>query len=325
MIWLTWRQHRIEALGTVIALGVVGTFLLISGLPMRSVFDASVASCLSRSGDAYLQHGCQGILRDFQNQPALTLLPYLNFLPGLLGVFVGAPLVAREVERGTHRLVWTQGITRLRWISVKVALLAAGSAAAAIVFTAAMSWWRGPLDHVQGRLLPDGFDFEGIAPVAYALYAFALGTAIGTVVRRATPAMALTLLGFLALRFPVEFLLRPKYVTPVTSTSTLTPATSDPRLNGAGDWILNAGLMDHAGHRLSEGELAQLYNQAAAANAAKGGVDLYIRSHGYLSWMDYQPAARFWEFQGIEAAIFVGLAVVLLAFTVWWVRSRSVG
>ena len=40
-------------------------------------------------------------------------------LPVLVGLFWGAPLVAREVEHGTHRLVWTQGVSRRRWALVK--------------------------------------------------------------------------------------------------------------------------------------------------------------------------------------------------------------
>jgi hypothetical protein len=36
----------------------------------------------------------------------------------------------------------------------------------------------------------------------------------------------------------------------------------------------------------------------------------------------YQPADRFWAFQTIETAILVGLAGLLLAFTVYWVTRR---
>ena len=45
--------------------------------------------------------------------------------PALIGVFWGAPLVARELEAGTHRLVWTQSVTRTRWLATKLGLTAA--------------------------------------------------------------------------------------------------------------------------------------------------------------------------------------------------------
>ena len=37
-----------------------------------------------------------------------------------------------------------------------------------------------------------------------------------------------------------------------------------------------------------------------------------------------QPFNRYWTFQLIESAIFAGLTVVLVAFTVRWVRHRIV-
>jgi hypothetical protein len=36
--------------------------------------------------------------------------------------------VAREVEHNTHRLVWTQGVTRLHWTLVKFAAVIGGAA-----------------------------------------------------------------------------------------------------------------------------------------------------------------------------------------------------
>jgi len=39
--------------------------------------------------------------------------------PALLGIFWGAPLIARELETGTCRLAWNQSVTRTRWLTVK--------------------------------------------------------------------------------------------------------------------------------------------------------------------------------------------------------------
>ena len=38
----------------------------------------------------------------------------------------------------------------------------------------------------------------------------------------------------------------------------------------------------------------------------------------------FHPASRFWTFQAIETAIFLGLALVLAVATVWWIRRRLV-
>lgn len=307
MIWLTWRQHRLEVVGAVIGLTLVGAFLIATGLPTRAAFDSRVQPCLGLSGTAYLQHGCQGILRDFKSEATFNdLIGYLNLLPALVGLFIGAPLVSREIERGTHRLVWTQGISRLRWFTIKLVLLAAVSALLAVAFTAAMTWWRSPVDQVQGRFLPLGFDFEGLMPAVYALFAFSLGVAVGTVMQRTVAAMAVTLLGFLAVRFPVEHLLRPHYMAALTTTAAMDSGNpGDPGLTGSRDWIVDGGLMDHAGHRLNNGQLSQLYSDAAAAGGnLKGGVDAYIQAHGYHGYTDFQPAGRFWAFQASRRRFF---------------------
>jgi hypothetical protein len=36
----------------------------------------------------------------------------------------------------------------------------------------------------------------------------------------------------------------------------------------------------------------------------------------------YQPASRFWAFQGIETAIFIALGLLLVGLCFWWVRHR---
>ena len=51
-------------------------------------------------------------------------------LPALIGLFWGAPLIARELEAGTHRLVWNQSVTRGRWLAVKLGLIGLAAAAA---------------------------------------------------------------------------------------------------------------------------------------------------------------------------------------------------
>jgi hypothetical protein len=37
----------------------------------------------------------------------------------------------------------------------------------------------------------------------------------------------------------------------------------------------------------------------------------------------YQPASRFWLFQGIETALFGGSALALILFAAWWVHRRA--
>jgi len=113
MTWLIWRQHRQQALFRVATLALITLLLALTGLHMHSVFRSSgLGHCLATRG-----HGdCGGFESAFESRFATLrqLVPFFMVLPALLGIFWGAPLIAREVEQGTHLFVWTQGVTRLR-------------------------------------------------------------------------------------------------------------------------------------------------------------------------------------------------------------------
>jgi len=48
-----------------------------------------------------------------------------------------------------------------------------------------------------------------------------------------------------------------------------------------------------------------------------------MTAHGYRGYLTYQPASRFWAFQGIETGIFVALAAALLGVTFWVLKRRD--
>ena len=124
-------------------------------------------------------------------------------VPGLLGIFWGAPLLARELETGTFRLAWTQSISRSRWTLTKLGLLGLASMAAAGLSSLFVTWWASPLDQIGAGPFTT-FDQRGLVPVGYALFAFALGVAVGAaLIHRTLPAMGATLVAFVALRLAV--------------------------------------------------------------------------------------------------------------------------
>jgi hypothetical protein len=324
MVWLTWRQHRAEALGGLLALAATAAILLAVGLPAHHAFDHDgIAACLARVSPApgTLGNTCGEAIKAFTgrylNSGAGALVPWLNFLPAVIGVFVGAPLLAREFEHGTWRLAWTQAVPRTHWLAVKLALLVVGVVALTAASTALFTWYRGPFDQIEGRLAAGAFDFEGLTIPAYALFAFALGTLAGILTRRTVIAMAATLGGFLTVRLPVEFWLRPHYQHPVTLAvdplSSQGPARTDQ--------VLSSNLVDSSGHALGDLQTRHLMDAALQA-ATRGDVGAWLHAHGYRWSYLFQPAGRFWHFQLIEAALFATLAAVLLAVAVWQLRRR---
>jgi hypothetical protein len=207
-------------------------------------------------------------------------------------MFWGAPLVAEEYEDGTQNLVWTQGVTRRKWFSVNLAWVFAAAVLWAGALTILVSWWRSPENAIDGRF--EAFDVQGIVPIAYAVFAVSLGIAAGTVLRRVVPAIATTIGGFVAVRFPIDVWARPHFMPAVTKLYPPGSQASGPK----GAWALSMKLTGPTRAPLSCGKSVSLRCLAA---------------HGYHQSVTYQPAGRFWAFQGIEAAIFVALAVVLIA------------
>ncbi len=154
-------------------------------------------------------------------------------MPALIGMFWGAPLIAHELETGTFRLAWTQSVSRLRWLGVKLGLVGLASFVAAGLISLMVTWWFAPIDMVgQDRFGAGNFGVHGFVPGGYAVFAFALGAAAGLLIRRTLPAMAVTLGGFIAVRVAVTNWLRPHYMSPVSMTEKLTQSNTGFQLNG---------------------------------------------------------------------------------------------
>jgi hypothetical protein len=308
MTWLVWRQHRAQALFAVAALSVFAVFLIATGEQMSAVFHGSgLASCLSSSAD------CSSLQSAFEAQfkSLRTLSDQFTLLPLVIGLFWGAPLVARELERGTNKLVWAQSVSRRRWITSEASAVVAMTVAVALTGTLLVNWWLGPLDaSTGGRFTPNTFDVQGIVPVAYAVFAVALGIAAGAVTRRTLPAMASTLVGFVALRLGILVFGRPHYLSPAYAAST---HTNEP--GGPGSMVLSTTVVDRAGQRFSS--IASMCPVASTQERC-------LTSHHPTFEVMYQPASRFWTFQVMESAIFIVLAVALCGLATWWVRRRLV-
>jgi hypothetical protein len=98
MTWLTWRQFRIPALSVFAG----------AGRDRRRARD-------HRAGAGRRTNFSD---QDFTMFGGTILVLYL--LPAVIGVFWGVPMITRELETGTHSLVWNQTVTRKRWLTTKL-------------------------------------------------------------------------------------------------------------------------------------------------------------------------------------------------------------
>lgn len=331
MIWLTWRQHRLQAEYLALGLAVMAAVLYPLGRSMHGAFAKDgLAACLSGGNPEFVTPGgneaaerCHDLAEAFLNrfgalQPVGILLV---FLPLVAGLFLGAPLVARELEHGTHRLVWTQGVSRMRWATTKFGLIGLTAAVLAAGYAAFLTWWIGPLNSATGsRLNILIFDLQGVVPLAYTLFAVALGIAAGTVTRKLLPAMAITLAGFILVRVLLTWLARPHYLAQVERKMSVLSDKVPNELHG--DWVISTGIYDAAGKLIQANASRRCVPGGPPAGAA-APPDLAERCDpSFYNLERIQPAGRFWPFQWIESGIFAALAAGLLVLALYRVRRR---
>lgn len=329
MIWLTWRQHRTQAFAGAALVAFSAVVFVLYGQSIRTTYTQDgIGACLA--GGTGGDH-CQSVLWAFVDQfngVSNHLLTWFSPVPGLIGAVVGASVLGREYEHGTWRLAWTQAVPRTRWLTVRISLISIGIVVVTTSLSAVFGWFRSPMDQVTGRFAPGAFDFEGLSLTGYTLFAFALGVLAGLLLRRTVPAIVTAFVAFLAVRLPVEFWLRQHYQSPVTrliqptANMTMGP-NSTPTSPGAPRWILSQGLVYKTGKAPSPSLQNQIYEKLSGFHSPGTG-SAYLRGLGLYRKIVYQPADRFWTFQIIEAALFIGLAAALLGMTTWLLHRRSI-
>src|SRR4029077_13638391 len=100
MAWVTWRQHRAALGGVAVVLGAFVVYLWLTGLQMHH---AEAAYCHPASSVA-----CAINFTGRYGETAILVSIALQAVPALIGAFIGAPVLARELETGTSRYAWTQ-------------------------------------------------------------------------------------------------------------------------------------------------------------------------------------------------------------------------
>jgi hypothetical protein len=327
MAWVTWRQHRVALSGVAALLGALAVYVWIAGLQMHDAYAAATA-CRPASSPA-----CGNLfLNANQMNPVLASGYVLLAVPALIGMFVGAPVLGRELETGTFRFAWTQGFGRRRWALAKLVALAAVVAAAAGAISVLLSWYYQPYFAPRSpavsfsevpSLTPGLFALRGVAFAAWTLAAFAIGGLAGVLIRRVVPAIAATLAAYTGLAVATGMVLRQHYLTPLTS-------KLDPPVTGwiTSQWLARDGVRLPAHGNQAIRLFQQLCPSSAAAAPGPGGtvplspVQCFVQ-HGYTEWSSYQPASRFWSFQFIEGGWLLALSALLIVVTVWLVHRRA--
>lgn len=350
MIRFAWLQSRTQTALVFGALASVAIVLALTGPHLVHLFDTNISGCAARGN-------CEAARVTFLRNDK-TLRTWLDILvmvtPGIIGLFWGAPLVARELESGTYRLVWTQSVSRTRWLAVKLAVVGLTGVAVAGFLSLVVTWWARPLDTVDAnRFSPGTFDARGFVAIGYVAFAVALGVTAGVLIRRTLPAMVTTLIAFVFARLAFARWVRPHLIAPAHHIMTLDSAsTGFGSTNSGGSnlmaetpnipnaWIQSTRIVDKTGHAITPRYLASacprlnqdLRPPPGSGHAVRAQVPDDVKSAlhecvakvatKFHTVVTYQPAGRYWAFQLYELAIFLGAALVLSGLCFWWIRRR---
>ena len=357
VIRLAWVQARVQTLIVSGLLAAMAIALAISGPHLAHLYDTTISGCSNR-GD------CPIALTEYLKNDS-TLRNWLDILvvagPGILGIFWGAPMVARELEAGTFRLAWTQSVTRTRWLAVKLGVVCLASMAVAGLLSLIVGWWASPLDRARADVFST-FDQRDIVPVGFALFGCVLGVTAGVIIRRTLPAMAATLVAFVGARLGVTKWVRPHLLSPLSQAGPITAASvvgygsnspggastlqlAPPTIPNA--WIYSTRLVDQSGRGITAAYLQTacptVVNGPAAGGSPPGQLGFGSSAHhtqapvgaqealqqcgakiaaGFHEVVTYQPGSRYWELQWLELGVYIGAALVLTGLCIWWVRRR---
>ena len=324
MAWVIWRQHRIALGGVAVFLGALAVYVGTLGLQLHHAHAAAIA-CTPSSV-------CPDLITRFNFMNHVLVGGYvLQIVPALIGAFVGAPVLARELESGTYRYAWTQGFGRWRWTLAKLVVLALVVAAAAGALSALLSWYYQPYLATGNQALSLSelspfslglFDLRGVSFAAWTLVAFAIGGLAGMLIRRVVPAIVATLVAYTGLALVAANLLRQHYLTPLLTHSLNVPGSAWIYRQ----WWTRGGTFAFFGWRDAPNGLLQQCRSLPVGPLAKpslGTLSQCFAQHGYTQLTSYQPASRFWPFQWIEGGWLLALSVLLIAVTVGLVRRRA--
>jgi hypothetical protein len=319
MIWLTWRQHRAQILLTAGFLAALGLLLLGSAVEAR-MFVAGLVPGGCPGGAAHCGDLDAAVGLSERYDAVYSVFGWLPLvLPALVGAFWGAPLLGREYERGTHRLAWTQAVPVGRWLAVKLAVLGGALVACGLLLSVMVSLWRptfrGGIDSSFGNI--GVFNMVGVAPAAWWLYAFALGTLAGALFRRTLPAMVVVVAGVAATMFAL-FALSDHYATPARAELVGTTVMSDPDAR-----LVSATWVDPAGRETDNPDACERRLDVGNGNRNTESWQRCLFAAGYRHVVYHHPPSMFWRFQWTEAGILVLASAVLGGVAVRRTLRRS--
>lgn len=309
MRWVL-RLHRPAVLAWTVFVVAAGALLLWLGGPLT---DASATAWKEYNACAFAprcSYDQDAIVR-YKDVATYTTFAVL-LAPFLVAAWAGGALAGRELESGTARLAWTQGVSPARWLAARLAL----PAVLVAVSTGLLAWlhrraWtagEGRIDTAKPWYDSPTFYANGAVPVALALAGLAAGALAGLLLRRSLAALAAATVTVAGLWAVVHTAL-PHLWPAVTKVSSLRDGPSGAGI-AAAEGVVTAG-----GGRIAAPCGTSLIPSCRAELDGLNAVSFF---------RDVHPAAHYWPLQLVGSGVLL-LAAVLLAFAAFRVLRRTTG
>lgn len=342
MNWFVWRQHRKQFLVFIVLLAGFAALLIPTSVNFWHTYQQALSNCAQHPA----LYSCSDLSDTLFTSQADGLIRIAEVagtfgLPLLAGLFIGSPLLAKEYEEGTNKLAWTQSVSRRKWLTTKLAWALGFALLYGIAVTLLATWWSRTMNVVAlNRFVQGHFETQGLMPVAYSVFFTAVGFTMSAWFRKTLVALAVTFGVFVLYMAGFANWIRPHYMQPVTVTAPMGPNTLDSKVPKNGVWVLSRDIVDKNGNAIGDIfpsappacqkiiQQAQVPGHPQAFKAVpspNGGdpIDDCLNKAGFHQIATYQPAYRYWDFQRIEAGIYLGLTALAVGGTYWLVLKRD--
>jgi len=340
LAWNTVRQHRLALVGLAIVFAGFGLRLILTGVPLHATYSQYLMHhCVTQ------RHPACGRLLNAMQASWVTRYGGMVVLPGLIGVFIGAPLASRDFETGTYRFARTQGISGRRQLAVTLLVIGALVIVGGCLLGLLTMWCLAPFHRIalgydtgMSYWQSDYFNITAVLLPAWALLDFCAGVLAGVVIKRTVTAMAAVLawavtVTVLSTGFAV---LPPGHLTEdllavapvsVPAVPLLSAESHAAGFPGAGlpgrfsevntyPWPGPRGSLQVTGwftgpdrQRMQGHAVQAMLNQIPQPVAThRARLRSWLATHRIGYWIGVQPADRYWIFQAAAAFALIALA-----------------
>ncbi len=273
--------------------------------------------------------------------------------PAAVGLFFGIGAVDLADHPVRVRFLWTQGMSRTRWIGSQIAVLAVTVTVFCGLAAALFNWWVGQLPHMnstgqtvtwgygQGPFTKASFDISGFVMIGYGLFALALGIFLASLFPRIVAAVGgfilFAVVRSLVWAWRVAGYLPPAAKWGLPGKGVPLPFHSSLRAQGLAlvgqPHVASLSLRKVAGivSRCTNSELHRIANTGAPvpnsfplSSILQAPINHCEAAHGVRELALFLPPSDFWWYQSIEFALFCAFAMVLAIAAVAFIRRRNV-